>query len=235
MAWGLDDPSSLNDHFLRLLRSVAGRGAGNGAFGVCDAFGFVLASDGETLTWDPAGNGSLSGARARGTPATPTGGMAADSTWADGNDARFQGTGGTVTISGPFAPHSLFFNSTGYTLTGSQLTLGGGTVSVAAGAATVINSVLGGLQLGRDWRRPPAIGCRRNVHRFDHDQQRHAAAWLEPHGGLPSGDKYCDRRGLHGCGRRFRRYRHQLEQRHQQRDQSLSGELSQCGYHGNLE
>jgi len=96
------------------------------------------------LTWDPAANGTTSGGAGTwnsGSVNWWTG--SADTTWGDGNDAVFQGTGGSVTVSGPFAPHNLVFNVPGYTLTGSTINLSGGTISVPAGT-TIVNSKFGG-------------------------------------------------------------------------------------------
>ena len=64
--------------------------------------------------------------------------------WADGNDAIFWGTAGTVTLAAAQNVNSLSFKSSGYTLTGSTLTLGGSSVTVDAGVTATINSTVAG-------------------------------------------------------------------------------------------
>ena len=102
---------------------------------------------GAGLTWDPAGNGSLSGGSGTWNAADVWWSGTQDTPWANGNNATFQGTGGTVTVTGPVAPTNLIFNSTGYTITGSTVTLGGtsgGTITVATGDTAYLSSVLAG-------------------------------------------------------------------------------------------
>lgn len=66
--------------------------------------------------------------------------------WADGSDAVFAGTAGTVTVDGTFSLASLSLTG-GYTLTGGTLGLGGGTLTTSAtgsGTGLTIASVLSG-------------------------------------------------------------------------------------------
>ncbi|MET3654893.1 beta strand repeat-containing protein, partial [Dyella japonica] len=78
--------------------------------------------------------------------ATGTGGTV--SAWNNANldDAVFAGTAGTVTLGAPITAHNLTFGTTGYTLTGNTLTLGGATPTVTTntGVSTTISSVLAG-------------------------------------------------------------------------------------------
>ena len=62
------------------------------------------------------------------------------------DDAVFGGTAGTVTLGTTITAHSLIFNVTGYTVTGSTLTLGGvsPTISVAPAGTAIVGSVLAG-------------------------------------------------------------------------------------------
>ncbi len=82
--------------------------------------------------------------------ATPTNWTSSDGTanahW-QGGTALFSGPGGTVTLGGPISAQALFFNSTGYTLTGSTLTLAGPDPAidvVNAGTTTTVASVVAG-------------------------------------------------------------------------------------------
>ncbi|MGO4322607.1 autotransporter-associated beta strand repeat-containing protein [Pseudomonas sp. KB_12] len=60
------------------------------------------------------------------------------------DDAFFGGTAGTVTLGTPITVHNLTFQSTGYTLNGSTLTLGGITPTITVTGAATINSILAG-------------------------------------------------------------------------------------------
>ncbi|WP_051885422.1 autotransporter-associated beta strand repeat-containing protein [Lysobacter antibioticus] len=62
------------------------------------------------------------------------------------DDAFFGGTAGTVTLGVPITVHNLTFETTGYTLSGSTLTLGGvaPTITTNAGVGATINSVIAG-------------------------------------------------------------------------------------------
>jgi autotransporter-associated beta strand protein len=68
----------------------------------------------------------------------------ADVPWANGNDAVFWGTPGTVSLSAAQVVNSLSFQSSGYLLTGSTLTLGGPSIAVDAGVDSTIDSTLAG-------------------------------------------------------------------------------------------
>ena len=105
----------------------------------------------QTLSWSPTG---IAGAGGTGTWNT------AGVVWADGavccqawnnaaaplNDAVFGGTAGTVTVSGGINVHSLIFNTSGYSVTGSTLTLGGATPTITSsvGVTVTIGSILAG-------------------------------------------------------------------------------------------
>src|SRR4249919_1733178 len=61
------------------------------------------------------------------------------------NDAVFGGTAGTVTIApAGVTAHNLTFNTTGYTVSGGTLTLGGATPTITTGTVTNISSVVAG-------------------------------------------------------------------------------------------
>ncbi len=67
-------------------------------------------------------------------------------TWANNNDAVFEGTGATVTIDGPVSADSLTFNVNGYTLSGnSVLTLvSPATLTLGSGVSATNAAVIGG-------------------------------------------------------------------------------------------
>ncbi len=101
-----------------------------------------------SLQWDANGGAGGSG----GTGPWNTSGL----TWFNGttyqawnnavfDDAVFGGTAGTVTLGGAITVHNVSFATSGYTVTGSTLTLGGvtPTVDVSTGTATIA-SVLAG-------------------------------------------------------------------------------------------
>ncbi|HEU5137468.1 MAG TPA: autotransporter-associated beta strand repeat-containing protein [Steroidobacteraceae bacterium] len=112
----------------------------------------VLPSTGayaQTLQWDA--NGATAGSGGTGTWDTTASRWFNGSTyqaWNNGalNDAVFASTAGTVTLGTPITVHNLNFNTTGYTLTGSTLTLGGVTPTITVNPAltTTINSIVGG-------------------------------------------------------------------------------------------
>ena len=62
------------------------------------------------------------------------------------NDAVFGGSAGTVTLGVPIIAENLTFNTSGYTVTGSTLTLGGvtPTINVVPGGTATIGSVIAG-------------------------------------------------------------------------------------------
>src|SRR5271155_1889253 len=69
-------------------------------------------------------------------------------TWSNApvNDAVFSGTAGTVTLGVAITVENLTFNTSGYTITGNTLTLGGvtPTISVVAGGTATIGSIIAG-------------------------------------------------------------------------------------------
>jgi fibronectin-binding autotransporter adhesin len=106
----------------------------------------------QSLTWDPAADGSGSGGAGAwgiGSPANWYNGSA-DVAWSDNssngtNTAIFGGTGGTVTLNSSLSASNLVFNVTGYTLSGSgTLTLGAGGInasSLSSGNTTIGNAL----------------------------------------------------------------------------------------------
>jgi autotransporter-associated beta strand protein len=97
----------------------------------------ILCSSG-SKTWDAGTTKTWS---------STSGGPYSQSVWAAGNDAVFEGTPGTVTVSGSIAGvNSLVFNAAGYTLAGTgvvTLTGSGGYVTTVPGTTTV-NCVIAG-------------------------------------------------------------------------------------------
>jgi autotransporter-associated beta strand protein len=67
-----------------------------------------------------------------------------DVPWQNGHNAVFWGTAGTVTLGATQTVNSVSFKTTGYTITGSTLTLGGSSVAVDAGVVATIGSVVAG-------------------------------------------------------------------------------------------
>lgn len=66
------------------------------------------------------------------------------SSWVAGNEAVFWGTPGTVTIASPQSASNLRFRTTGYTVTGSTLTMTGPSIVVDAGVSATIGSIIAG-------------------------------------------------------------------------------------------
>lgn len=65
--------------------------------------------------------------------------------WTNGEDAIFDATGvGNVVVGAGVTANSLAFNTNGYTLSGSPLTLVGPSITTATGVTTTISSALGG-------------------------------------------------------------------------------------------
>ncbi|MGL4315480.1 MAG: autotransporter-associated beta strand repeat-containing protein [Pseudomonas sp.] len=105
-----------------------------------------------TRYWDS--NTAAAGLGGAGTWSTGSAfwGLAADgvsgpyASWSNAalDDADLRGTGGTLTLSGALTAHNLAFNSSGYILNGSTLTLGGVTPTITTSADARINSVLAG-------------------------------------------------------------------------------------------
>jgi hypothetical protein len=86
-----------------------------------------------SLQWDA--NGAVPGTGGSGTWNTSTALWFNGSSFQNWNnatldDAAFGGTAGTVTLGVAITAHNLTFDTSGYTLTGSTLTLGGEVVSV---------------------------------------------------------------------------------------------------------
>lgn len=81
-------------------------------------------------TWDTAANKWFNGS--------------ANAPWATNNNAVFGGTAGTVTLSAPQSANSLTFKTSGYSLTGSTLTMNGSYVTAEASVSATINSAIAG-------------------------------------------------------------------------------------------
>ena len=66
-----------------------------------------------------------------------------DVLWGDGNDALFQGTGGSVAVNGTVTPTNIFFNGPGYIVSGGTVnfTNGGATITTNAASATINSAV----------------------------------------------------------------------------------------------
>ena len=93
-------------------------------------------------TWDPAGDGSLSGGT--GTWNTSSWYSGTESLWNDNNVAFFQGTGGLVTLNTQVTPTGLTFSSSGYTISsgGTVNFNGGATIATNAASATINSPVI---------------------------------------------------------------------------------------------
>src|SRR5262245_2166438 len=69
-------------------------------------------------------------------------------TWSNAalDNAIFGGTAGTVTLSVAITAHNLTFNTSGYTVTGNTMTLGGvsPTIGVVSGGSATIGSIISG-------------------------------------------------------------------------------------------
>ena len=73
-----------------------------------------------------------------------------NTTFNAGDDAVFEGTAGTVTVSSPNKPNSITFNVTGYTLSGGTITFNADpcTFTLGSDISATISSVLAGSTLG---------------------------------------------------------------------------------------
>ena len=108
----------------------------------------LTAVSAQTLTWD----GGMTSSPAGGTGTWDAGTTAdwyngaADTIWANGDNAVFGGTAGTVTIaSGGVTANSLLFSTTGYVVTGGALTLSGSSlVTTNTGLTATISSPIAG-------------------------------------------------------------------------------------------
>ncbi|TFH35468.1 MAG: hypothetical protein E4G93_03705, partial [Dehalococcoidia bacterium] len=78
---------------------------------------------------------------------TSQGGPYNVATFNTGDDAVFEGTAGTVTVSSPNNPNSITFTVTGYTLSSGTLTLNGAGIAVNTGTATIGSVVAGSVGL----------------------------------------------------------------------------------------
>lgn len=104
--------------------------------------------------WDPNGTTLNRGGTGTWNVASPFWSPSGDgvsgpySAWSNAalDNAIFGGTAGTVTLGVPISAHNLTFETTGYVLSGSTLTLGGvtPTITTNAGVAATINSILAG-------------------------------------------------------------------------------------------
>jgi fibronectin-binding autotransporter adhesin len=100
-------------------------------------------------TWNPAGSTSTFGGGGTWDPSSSNWwNGTTTAVWSSGNDAWFTGpaAGGNVTLNAPQTVGNIVFSQTGYTLTGSTLTVSGGTVSANQNAT--INSSIADNGLG---------------------------------------------------------------------------------------
>ncbi|HEX3600077.1 MAG TPA: autotransporter-associated beta strand repeat-containing protein [Lacipirellulaceae bacterium] len=103
--------------------------------------------------WDndgsAANNNAATGAGLGGSGAWDSGGPkwydgTNNGAYAAGSNVVFAGTAGTVTFTAPQSVTSLEFQTTGYTLSGSMLTLSAPTISTDAGVTATINATIAG-------------------------------------------------------------------------------------------
>lgn len=119
-----------------------------------DGTAFVGAQGGVPVAyWDNDGNAANndvnSGAGLGGTGAWDSGGPkwydgTNNAAFTSGSNVVFGGTAGTVTFTAPQSVTSIEFQTTGYTLSGSMLTLLAPTISTDAGVTATINSPIAG-------------------------------------------------------------------------------------------
>jgi autotransporter-associated beta strand protein len=129
-------PNSILRHFLALagssLMAMSSASAQTNLF--WDQDGDTTTATGGTGTWNTS-NTWRSGSST---------GTLGD--WSDGNVAVFGGTAGTVTLSAPVSANGLTFNTTGYAITGSTLTLTGASapiLNVSTGTSTISSDIAG--------------------------------------------------------------------------------------------
>ncbi len=94
------------------------------------------------LSWDSTSAGSASGGSGTWDVGSTWWNGTSDQAWADGNNAIFAGTAGTVTINASVAPTNLDFQTDGYYVQGGSL--GATSVSVGSGLTAEINSTING-------------------------------------------------------------------------------------------
>ena len=74
---------------------------------------------------------------------TTTGGTY-NNLWVTGSDAHFEGTAGTVNVSGTIASvNSITFAVDGYTLSGGAITMTGANITTGAGTDTIASALMG--------------------------------------------------------------------------------------------
>jgi fibronectin-binding autotransporter adhesin len=117
--------------------------------GLAFLLGLVSQGQASALTWDPlatlATGGIGGGTGTWDTGSWWSGASNGDGPWNSGNDAFFGGSAGTVSIVGGVSANNLIFNVSGYAVTGSVLTLTGGTVNLPnKGSSATIGSVIAG-------------------------------------------------------------------------------------------
>ena len=100
------------------------------------------AAFGAALTWDPAATGGTAGGSGIWNTASWFSGS--DGPWVSSDDAAFGGTAGTVSLNGAITAGNLFFNTSGYLVSGNTLTLTSGSVNVVSGASATIGSAIAG-------------------------------------------------------------------------------------------
>ncbi len=122
------------------------------ADGVTASQSYSVTIQSPTLYWDPSQNHSGTGSGGTGTWNTGTTNWfngVSDVAWSNAYDANAVfdgGNGGTVSLSTGITAKTLSFTSSGYTITGSTLTLSGdgGSVGVSSGMSETIGSVIAG-------------------------------------------------------------------------------------------
>jgi fibronectin-binding autotransporter adhesin len=103
-----------------------------------------VASAQQPYGWDPSTSGGTAagGSGAWSNSATSWWNGTADVVWSAGADAVFGGSAGTATISGGVSANNVYFNTAGYAIAASSLTLTGGSVTVPANGIDTITSSL---------------------------------------------------------------------------------------------
>ena len=163
----------------------------------------ALFANAAPLYWDPTGSGgsSVGGSGVWGRPVGGIASVSATRPASTPTDADFAAGSGVVTVNSAQSVGNITFDtgSSGYTVTGSTLTLTGG--NITANQNATINSVLTGsnglTQLGGrdlDARR------REHVYRHHHRQQRHAEGLRRSRPGSRPGSVTANQLTLNGSG-----------------------------------
>ena len=131
------------------------------------------------LYWDadgtPAGNNTATGAGLGGTGNWDDAGkwfdgISSDISWPAATDAVFTGSSGTVTLNSPQSATSLAFQTNGYTITGSTLTLGPTPANITTDAgvtATIASTIAGSATMSKLGPGTLVLGNNSNVNTAD--------------------------------------------------------------------